>query len=85
MGAAEAKQSGRATVSAMKRMPTDDDCFGPGRIRMDGRTIHPAYLFRVKGPADSHQPDDLYELVATVPAEQAFRPESQGGCPLVQG
>lgn len=84
MGIVEAKRSGRATVAAMKQMPTDDDCFGPGRIRKDGRKIHPSYLFRVKSPADSHQTDDLYEVVNTVPAEQAFRPENQGGCSLVR-
>jgi hypothetical protein len=41
MGVAQAKASGRATVETMKRMPTDDDCFGPGSIRVDGRKIHP--------------------------------------------
>ncbi len=85
MGIAEAKRSGRATVAAMKQMPTDDDCFGPGRIRQDGRKIHPAYLFRVKAPEQVRQVDDLYEVVETVPAEEAFRPENQGGCPLVRG
>ncbi len=85
MGIAEAKRSGRATVAAMKQMPTDDDCFGPGRIRQDGRKIHPAYLFRVKPPEQVRQVDDLYEVVETVPAEEAFRPENQGGCPLVRG
>jgi branched-chain amino acid transport system substrate-binding protein len=83
MGPAEAKKSGAATVARMKAMPTDDDAFGPGRIREDGRALHPAYLFRVKKPADSHGPWDLYETVATIPAEQAFRPLSEGGCRLV--
>lgn len=84
MGIVEAKRSGQATVAAMKQMATDDDCFGPGRIRKDGRKIHPSYLFRVKSPANSHQADDLYEVVNTVRAEQAFRPENQGGCSLVR-
>ena len=48
MGAAQAKTDGAATVARMKAMPTDDDCFGPGKIREDGRKIHPAYLFEVK-------------------------------------
>ena len=37
MGAAAAKADGAATVARMKAMPTDDDCFGPGKIREDGR------------------------------------------------
>ena len=67
----------------MKATPTDDDCFGKGYIRTDGRKIHPSYLFEVKSPAESRHQWDLYKLVATTPAEQAFRPLSEGGCPLV--
>ncbi len=36
MGVAAAKADGRAVVDRMKAMPTDDDCFGPGKIREDG-------------------------------------------------
>jgi branched-chain amino acid transport system substrate-binding protein len=48
MGAAQARLNGAETVARMKAMPTDDDCFGPGRIREDGRKITPAYLFEVQ-------------------------------------
>lgn len=84
LGVANAKASGRATVDMMKKLPTDDDCFGPGLIRIDGRKIHPAYLFTVKTPEESRYPGDLYKLVATTPADQAFRPLNEGGCPLVK-
>jgi branched-chain amino acid transport system substrate-binding protein len=47
IGVAAAKADGAAVVVRMKAMPIDDDCFGPGRIRADGREIHPSYLFRV--------------------------------------
>ncbi len=50
LGVDRAKASGRAVVAQMKAMPTDDDCFGAGSIRVDGRKIHPAYLFTVKSP-----------------------------------
>ena len=75
---------GRAVVARMKAMPTDDDCFGAGRIREDGRKIHPAYLFEVKTPEESRGPFDYYKLLQTTPAEEAFRPLSEGGCPLVR-
>jgi branched-chain amino acid transport system substrate-binding protein len=68
----------------MKAMPTDDDAFGPGRIREDGRKLHPAYLFEVKTPAESRGPWDYYKLLQTTGAEQAFRPIGEGGCPLVR-
>ena len=83
LGVAGAKASGRKTVAAMKRMPTDDDCFGPGLIREDGRKIHPAYLFRAKKPEESRYAGDVYLHLATTPAEAAFRPMSEGGCPLI--
>jgi branched-chain amino acid transport system substrate-binding protein len=84
LGVERAKASGRAVVQQMKAMPTDDDCFGAGSIRVDGRKIHPAYLFTVKSPQESQGPGDVYKLVSSLPAEQAFRPLAEGGCPLVR-
>ncbi|WP_111400573.1 ABC transporter substrate-binding protein [Humitalea rosea] len=84
MGVDAAKADGLAVVNRMKATPTDDDVFGPGSIRADGRKIHPAYLFEVKTPAESRGPWDYYKLAATTPAEQAFRPVSEGGCALVK-
>jgi branched-chain amino acid transport system substrate-binding protein len=83
MGAADAKKSGTAVVNKMKSMPTDDDAFGAGSIREDGRALHPVYLFEVKQPGESKAPWDYYKLLATTPADQAFRPLKDGGCPLV--
>ncbi len=84
MGPGAAKADGRAVVARMKAMPTDDDCFGIGRIREDGRKIHPAYLFEARKPSESTQPWDVYKLIGTTPADQAFRPMSEGGCPFVK-
>ncbi len=82
-GAAKAKVSGAAAVAKMKSIPTDDECFGKGVIRIDGRKIHPSYLFKVKSPAESKKPWDYYKLVTTTPADQAFRPLKDGHCSLV--
>jgi len=76
---------GKAVVAKMKSMPTEDRLFGKGHIRQDGRKIHNMYLFEVKKPEESKGPWDLYKLRATIPAEQAFRPLKEGGCPLVTG
>jgi branched-chain amino acid transport system substrate-binding protein len=83
MGVAEAKKSGAATVTRMKSMPTEDDCFGAGTIRADGRALHPVYLYEVKTPAESKYAWDYYKLLATTPADEGFRPLQDGGCPLV--
>jgi len=71
-------------VDKMKSMPTDDPLFGKGKIREDGRAIHPAYLVKVKTPAESKAPWDYYKIVATIPADEAFRPLKDGGCSLVK-
>jgi branched-chain amino acid transport system substrate-binding protein len=75
---------GKAVVEKMKSMPTEDALFGKGTIRADGRKIHDMYLFEVKKPAESKAPWDYYKLRATIPADQAFRPIGEGGCPLVK-
>jgi branched-chain amino acid transport system substrate-binding protein len=75
---------GRAVVAKMKEMPTDDPLFGKGKIRVDGRKIHPVYLYETKKPSESKGEWDYFKLVATVPADQAFRPLNEGGCPLVK-
>jgi branched-chain amino acid transport system substrate-binding protein len=75
---------GTKVIAKMKELPTDDPLFGKGNIRVDGRKIHPAYLFEVKKPAESKGAWDYYKLRATIPAEQAFRPLDQGDCPLVK-
>ena len=58
--------------------------FGKGSERADGRKIHPAYLFQVKKPAETKGPNDNYKLVATIPANEAFRPLAESDCPLVK-
>ena len=76
---------GKAVVAKMKELPTDDSLFGKGTIRADGRKIHPVHLYEVKKPAESKSEWDTFKLLSTIPAEQAFRPLSEGGCPLVKG
>ena len=75
---------GPKVIAQMKKMPSDDQVFGKGRVRQDGRHVHDMYLFEVKKPAESKGPWDYYKVRATIPAEQAFRPEKDGGCPLVK-
>ncbi|HVL73024.1 MAG TPA: ABC transporter substrate-binding protein [Beijerinckiaceae bacterium] len=71
-------------LAKMKEMPTEDPVFGKGTIRPDGRKMHDMYLFEVKAPKDSKGRWDYYKLVATLPADQAFRPLDQGECPHVK-
>jgi branched-chain amino acid transport system substrate-binding protein len=75
---------GKAVIAKMKALPTDDKLMGKGSVRMDGRKIHPMYLFEVKKPEESKGPWDYYKQLATIPAEEAWRPMDKGECPLVK-
>jgi branched-chain amino acid transport system substrate-binding protein len=84
--AVEAAQTtdGVKVVQKMKELPTKDATFGEGRVREDGRHIHPMYLWQVKKPSESKAQWDYYTLVKTIPAEEAWRPLDQGGCSLAK-
>ena len=77
--------AGDRVIAEMERAPIKDPFFGEVTVRKDGRAVHPMYVFRVKAPAESKGRWDDYDLVATIPADQAFRPIDQGGCKLVGG
>jgi branched-chain amino acid transport system substrate-binding protein len=84
IGVGKAKSDGKSVVAQMKAVPTDDDAFGWASIRQDGRYMGPAYLFRVKSPAESKGAWDYYTLVDSLPKDSIWRPLSEGGCPLVR-
>jgi branched-chain amino acid transport system substrate-binding protein len=42
------------------------------------------YLMQVKKPSESKGAWDFYNLLETIPGDQAFRPLSESACPLVK-
>lgn len=81
--AATDSDDAKLVVPQMKTVSGKDKLFGDVAIRPDGRVIHPIHLFEVKKPEESKGPYDYYKLVSTVPSEQAFRPITEGGCPML--
>jgi branched-chain amino acid transport system substrate-binding protein len=78
-------KDGAAVVKAMRDMGTfEDPLFGKTSLREDGRVLHDMMLVEVKKPAESKKPFDYYKVVATIPADTAFRPLKDGGCPLIK-
>ena len=73
-----------AVMRKMHELPVADPTIRHGTLRPDGRMIHDSYLFRVKSPAESREPFDFYQLLATVPAADAFRPLSDSVCPALK-
>jgi branched-chain amino acid transport system substrate-binding protein len=73
-------------IDAMRALPVDDATVSAGaHLRADGRLMRDFYAFRVKKPTDSRGAWDLYERVATIPAEEAAVPATQSACPLLKG
>jgi branched-chain amino acid transport system substrate-binding protein len=75
---------GAKVVATMKAMPTEDPLFGKGYIREDGRKIHQNYILKIKTPEMSKGRWDYFDVIATVPASESFRPLSEGHCPLIK-
>jgi branched-chain amino acid transport system substrate-binding protein len=75
---------GPTVAARMREMRVNDFMTKNGRIREDGRLVRDMYLFRVKSPEESKYSFDYYELLATVPGEEAFKPMEQGGCPFLK-
>jgi branched-chain amino acid transport system substrate-binding protein len=71
-------------MAQMKATPIHDFFAKDGHIREDGRMVHEMHLFELKKPSESKGGWDLYNLLATIPGDQAFRPLDKGGCPLVK-
>jgi branched-chain amino acid transport system substrate-binding protein len=75
---------GKAVVAKMRELPINDFMTKNGKLREDGRVMRDMYLFQVKAPGDSKYPYDYYNQLATIPAEQAYRPLGESLCPLVK-
>jgi len=73
----------QAVVRKMKEIPVNDFFTKNGIVREDGRVIRNMYLFQVKSPEESKYAYDYYKLLDTIPGERAFRPLSEGGCPML--
>jgi branched-chain amino acid transport system substrate-binding protein len=74
----------KAVMAKMREIPVNDFFAHNGHLREDGRLVHDMYFAQVKTPAESTKPWDYYKILATIPGDQAFRPMSEGGCPLVK-
>jgi branched-chain amino acid transport system substrate-binding protein len=74
---------GPAVASKMRELPVNDFMTKNGKIREDGRLVRDMYLFRVKAPKESKYKFDYYQYLATIPGEEAFKPQEGGGCPLL--
>ena len=73
----------KAVVEQMKATPVNDFFAKNGTIRADGRMVHDMYLARVKSAGRVEGKWDYYEILRTIPGDQAFLPLAESTCPLV--
>src|SRR5262249_43888488 len=76
-----------ATPAGMEKMrsaPINDLFAKNGKIREDGRMVHEMYLYEGEKTGGCQGGWEFFELVATIPADQAFQPLSESKCALVK-
>lgn len=71
-----------AVMAKMKEMPTDDFATVGARVRVDGRLMFPVHIAVTKPASEARFEYDYVREVATIPAEDAFRPLAESQCPL---
>jgi branched-chain amino acid transport system substrate-binding protein len=74
----------KAVMAKMHELPINDFMTKNGKLREDGRVLRDMYLAQVKSPAESKSKDDIYKILATVPADKAWRPLQDGHCPYIK-
>ncbi|OXT01726.1 ABC transporter permease [Notoacmeibacter marinus] len=75
----------KAVVAKLKEMPIEDAFSRNGRVREDGLMVHDMFLAQVKTPDESEGKWDYYNIVRTIPGDDAFRSLEDGSCAAVKG
>ncbi|MGG7579085.1 ABC transporter substrate-binding protein (plasmid) [Rhizobium sp. YTUHZ045] len=73
-----------AVAKELHQMPVDDVFGRGGTVGANGRMIHDMYLLQVKKPADSKEPWDYFNVLATIPGKEAYIDPAKSGCDLVK-
>jgi branched-chain amino acid transport system substrate-binding protein len=75
---------GEDVMKAMRETPVTDMLVKDVPIREDGVVMRPMLAVKVKQPADSKGPWDYYEVIGSIPAENAWRSAAESTCPLMK-
>ncbi|OYR21728.1 ABC transporter substrate-binding protein [Brucella thiophenivorans] len=72
-----------AVSKKLHEMPVNDVFARNGKVGPNGRMIYDMYLMEVKKPDESKAPWDYYNVLATIPGDQAYLKPKESGCTLV--
>ena len=73
-----------AVAKQLHELPVDDVFARGGTVGPNGRMIHDMYLLQVKKPAESKEPWDYFNVLATIPGKEAYIDPAKSGCDLVK-
>ena len=65
-------------------LPVSDLFAENGKVAPNGRMISDVYLMQVKTPEESTGEWDYYDVLATIPGDDAYMDPATSGCPLVE-
>lgn len=75
---------GAKVAEQIRTLPIKDFFAVNGKVRADGRMVHDMYLAQVKKPSESKGPWDYYNILRTIPGDEAFKPLADSTCALVK-
>lgn len=78
--AASGSDHGPTVVKQMRELPIKDAIVRNAKLRSDGRMVHDVFLMQVKKPSEIGEPWDYLRVLKTIPGDQAFKPQAEGGC-----
>ena len=73
-----------AVMAQLKKQKINDMFTKNGFVRADGRMVHDMYLMQVKSPEQSKDPWDYYNVVQTIPGDQAYQSLAQSRCSMIK-
>jgi branched-chain amino acid transport system substrate-binding protein len=75
---------GLKAANKMKELPVKDMFAKNAKLLPNGRLAHDMYLARVKQPSQSKGRWDYYDIISTIPAEEAYQKAEASGCPFTK-
>lgn len=75
---------GVKVAEQIRTLPIKDFFAVNGKVRADGRMVHDMYLAQVKKPSEAKGPWDYYNILRTIPGDEAFKPLADSTCALVK-
>ena len=82
--AAAGTDDAKSVVDKLRATPISDFYARNARVRADGMLVKDLYVVQVKKPTESKRAWDVFNVVSTIPGDEAFAPLQGSRCPLLK-